>query len=151
MPTRRSAHIEVAAPCADCLAVILDIPSYPRWVSGYRSAVVEETDADGRPTLAAYAVGGLGMSARYRLAYSYGEDPTTVAFSQVDGDLTRVITGRYELLPAGRATRVVYAAEVEAAIPVPRLVRTAAERIIMDTALRGFAGEVRRRRAEEAA
>lgn len=152
MTAHRTADIEVEAPSEDCLAVILDIEAYPGWVAGYRTARVEESDPAGRPTLAVYDVGGFGMSATYRLAYSYAEDPTTVAFEQVDGDLTRSITGRYELHPAGTATRVVYSAAVDAAVPVPRLLRSAVERIIMETALRGLAGEVdRRRRSEEAA
>lgn len=147
MPTRRTGETVVAAPVEACLGVILDVAAYPDWVRGYRAAAVEAVDERGRPEIAAYEVGGFGMRARFRLSYDYGDDPVHVAFAQVDGDLTRTVEGRYELAPVGSSTRVTYTASVEMAVPVPRVARSAAERIVMDAALRSLRFEVMRRRA----
>lgn len=145
MGSARESTTLIDAPLEDCLAVILDMEAYPAWVTGYREVTVDERDGDGRPTVVSYSVGGFGMSASYTLAYSYGDDPVTVSFEQVEGDLTRSISGRYELTPAGGGTRTSYAAAVEPAISVPGLLRRRVEAIIMDSALKALAGEVRRR------
>lgn len=147
MATTRTGGTTVEAPVEACLAVIIDVAAYPAWVRGYRSARIEATDDRGRPQRAAYEVGGFGMRARFRLSYAYGDDPVSVAFRQIDGDLTRTVEGRYELSPVRGGTRVTYTASVELAMPVPRAARAAAERIVMDAALRSLRAEVIRRRA----
>lgn len=127
--------------------MILDIDAYPRWVRGYRRATVTKRDSEQRPAEAGFSVGGFGLTASYTLAYSYDDDPLTVRFEQVDGDLTRSISGRYELHPDGDSTELLYAAEVELAVPTFGHLRRAAERIVIDSALRSLEGEVHRRAA----
>ena len=146
MRTRRDGDAIIEADPEACLAVILDVESYPRWVRGYRFAEVTTLDEHERPTVVAFEVGGFGMTARYSLEYTYSADPLTVSFRQMDGSLTRAIEGRYLLEPVkDESTRVRYSASVELAMPIPRLMRGTAERIVMDAALRSLRGEVLRR------
>lgn len=143
----QAAETEVDAPLGACLAVITDVESYPDWVPGYRFVEVEERDALGRPKVVEYGAGGFGVRVTYRLSYSYGEDPPTVCFHQLDGSVTRAIDGCYTLEAAGSGTRVRYEAEVMLAVAVPGPLRRAAERIVMSAAVDGLAREVQRRRS----
>lgn len=143
----RTGETRIEAPLEACLEVINDIPAFPSWVTGYKTATVEEADGHGRPVIATYEVGGFGMTARYRLRYWYEEEPVvTVAFTQVDGTHTKAVDGRYELEPHDEGSTLVrYTAAVEIGVSVPGFAKRAAEKVVMEAALRSLRGEVLRR------
>ena len=56
----------------------------------------------------------------------------------VEGRMLKAMEGAYELRPSGEGTEVTYRLAVEVSIPMIGMLRRKAEKVIIDTALKGL-------------
>jgi ribosome-associated toxin RatA of RatAB toxin-antitoxin module len=129
-------HIDVHASPARCFALAADFEGYPEWTSDVHEVRVLERDGAGRAERVELRVAGLGRRVRYVLDYDFTEAPHAFSWSLVEGDMLRVLEGRYAFSPIERGTRVDYTMRVEAAVPLPGLLKRRASGMIMGNALR---------------
>ena len=135
MADQASSTITINAPAERVLAVIADIPSYPQWTGQIKSAEVVDAGADGRPQLARFVMDAGLLKDEYTLQYAWRPDgvdwhligASTVQKSQV---------GSYTLTDHGDTTEVTYRLAVDIAMPMLRMFKRKAEKMIMDSALK---------------
>lgn len=139
-----TSRITISASPADVMAVIADFGAYPEWASGIRSADVEGRDGDGRATRVRFKLDAGMVKDSYVLGYDWDGD-SSVRWSLAEpGSVVSAMTGGYLLAARGGGTEVTYDLTVDVRIPMLGMVKRKAEKIIIDTALRGL-----KRRAEE--
>jgi ribosome-associated toxin RatA of RatAB toxin-antitoxin module len=135
---------EIPASIDACFQAVIDVESYPTWASDVREVSVLERDAQGRPTRVAFRTGAFGRSASYSLAYDYSDAPHSLSWSQVEGDITSRMDGRYTFVPGPNdMTRVTYELAAELVVPLPSFVKRRAEVKIIRTALDDLAERAR--------
>jgi len=130
----------VDAPPAQVLAVIADLGSYPEWVGGVKQVEVLAREA-GRPARARFVVDNGPIKDTYVLAYTWKviEAGTgTVSWSLVEASVITRLDGSYELAAAGDGTQVTYRLSVDVKIPMLGMLKRKAEKVVIDTALKGL-------------
>ncbi len=133
MVQRASQSVVVSAPATLVYDVVTDFERYHEWASEVKRAVVAERDGSGRPLEVEYRAAAYGRSTTYTLHYDYSRAPEELAWTQVQGDLTEALNGRYRFESLGELTRVTYDLEVELRVPIPPFIRSrAAQRIQVD-------------------
>ena len=137
MADQTSSTIVVAAPPSDVMAVIADFPSYPEWAQGMHKAEVRETTADGRAKDVYFEIAEGPIKDSYTLTYDWHGDES-VDWSLVQGKMLKKLNGTYALVPQGGSTEVTYRLEAELSIPMIGMLRRKAEKVIIDTALKGL-------------
>src|SRR5262245_18831857 len=124
-------QIHVDADPLDCFDLATDFEAYPKWATDVKEATIRERDAAGRPTRVEYRAAALGRSIRYVLDYDFVEAPYAFSWRLVEGDIVRVIDGRYGFTSSGSGTDVTYDLRVDLSIPMPGVIkRKAAARIV---------------------
>jgi ribosome-associated toxin RatA of RatAB toxin-antitoxin module len=136
MAERATEQIVIDATPAQLLDVLLDFERYPGWAADIKDVEVRERDDEGRGTLVAYRAAAMGQSARYTLAYDYGDIPNSMSWKLVEGSIMRVLDGSYSFEAQDAGTLVTYHLEVDLIVPIPGFVKRRAEGKIMGTALR---------------
>jgi carbon monoxide dehydrogenase subunit G len=138
MGTSTSSTIDVAAPKADVMAVIADFAEYPQWATALRSAEVLETGPDGRAAAVRFVLDAGLVRDSYVLAYTWDGD-TQVSWQLAEpGSVIAEMTGGYLLSDHGAGAEVKYELTVDIRIPMPGLLKRKAEKMIIDTALKGL-------------
>lgn len=135
--------LTIEAPPAAVMEVIADFDSYPAW-AGVKSAEVLSTGADGRAEQVQLTIDAGAIKDVYTLAYTWQGD-ARVDWELVTGTLQRSQVGSYTLSAAGAGTEVTYRLAVDVRIPMIGLLKRKAERMIMDTALKGLKKRVESR------
>ena len=141
MAEQATEQMTVKAAPERCYAVATDFERYPDWARDVKEVRVEDRDGEGRARRVAFRVAAMGRSARYTLAYDYGDAPGRLSWSLADGDIFRRIDGTYVFEPVDEGTEVTYHLAVDLLIPLPGFVKRRAEGRIIGTAL----DELRRR------
>lgn len=136
MVEQATERITIAAPADRCFEVATDFERYPDWAADVKEVSILERDDQGRGAKVAFRAAAMGRSAHYTLAYEYSEDPLTLAWKLVDGDIMRRLDGEYVFSPSDGATDVTYRLAVELVVPLPGFLKRRAEGKIMGTALR---------------
>ena len=136
MPEQTTSSIDVSATPEQVMAVIVDFEDYPAWVQGMRRVEVVRRGADGRAEHVHFDLDA-GIKDAYTLAYDYA-DERTLHWHLVEGKLLRAMNGTYELTSSGSDTHVTYRLAVDLAIPMIGMLRRKAEKVIIDTALKGL-------------
>ncbi len=137
MADQTSSTIVIDAPPATVMGVIADFPAYPQWASGVRVAEVRGEGPDGRAQEVYFEIAEGPIMDAYTLAYDWRGDDT-VDWRLVRGRMTRRLDGSYTLVPRGDGTEVTYKLTVELSIPMIGMLRRKAEKVIIDTALKGL-------------
>lgn len=138
MGSSTTSSVAVAAPKAEVMDVIADFPAYPQWASALRSAEVLETGPGGRAAVVRFTLDAGVIRDTYVLAYTWDGD-TRVSWRLAEpGSVVTEMTGEYRLSGHGSGAEVDYELTVDARIPVPGLLKRKAEKMIIDTALRGL-------------
>lgn len=137
MAEQTSSSIRIDAPKADVMAVIADFPAYPAWVQGMKNVEVVEEGADGRADQVHFELEATPIKDSYTLGYDWRGDDA-VHWELVEGKMLKAMTGSYELREAGGGTEVVYKLAVDVAIPMIGMLKRKAEKVIIDTALKGL-------------
>jgi ribosome-associated toxin RatA of RatAB toxin-antitoxin module len=136
MPEQTTSTIEIDAPPERVMAVIVDFEDYPTWVQGMKRVEIVERGPDGRAEQVHFALDA-GVKDSYPLAYDYA-DEHTLRWRLVEGKLMRAMDGTYELTANDAGTHVTYRLAVDLAIPMIGMLRRKAEKVIIDTALKGL-------------
>lgn len=137
MAEQTSSSITIDAPRAAVMAVIADFVAYPAWVQGMKQVEVVADGADGRADRVHFELEATPIKDSYTLAYDWHGDDA-VHWHLVEGKMLKAMTGSYELADAGGSTEVVYKLAVDVAIPMIGMLKRKAEKVIIDTALKGL-------------
>jgi ribosome-associated toxin RatA of RatAB toxin-antitoxin module len=137
MPEQTTSSIVIDATPAQVMAVIVDFEAYPAWAQGMKAAEVRTRDAEGRAETVHFELEAAPIKDSYTLAYTY-DGTDVLRWTLAEGKMLRGMEGSYELSGAGSSTEVVYKLSVDVAIPMIGLLRRKAEKVIIDTALKGL-------------
>jgi len=137
MAEQTTSSIIVDATPAQVMAVIADFPAYPEWAQGMKQAEVVQEGADGRAEQVHFELEAAPIKDSYTLAYDWQGD-SAVQWNLVEGRMLKAMEGAYELRPSGDGTEVTYRLAVEVSIPMIGMLRRKAEKVIIDTALKGL-------------
>jgi ribosome-associated toxin RatA of RatAB toxin-antitoxin module len=136
---------EIAASADRIVDVLLDFEAYPAWARDLKGVTVDSRDDDGRGLEVTFRAAAMGRSTSYTLRYEYGDDPRTIAWELVRGDIMRRLDGSYLLEPVpgdDERTRVTYHLAVDLVVPLPGFVKRRAESKIIHSALRELRAHV---------
>ena len=137
MAEQTTSSIIVDATPAQVMAVIADFPAYPEWAQGMKQAEVVKEGSDGRAEQVHFELEAAPIKDSYTLAYDWQGD-SAVKWHLVEGRMLKAMEGAYELRPSGDGTEVTYRLAVEVSIPMIGMLRRKAEKVIIDTALKGL-------------
>jgi len=137
MPEQTTSSIVIDATPAQVMAVIVDFEHYPAWAQGMKAAQVLSRDAAGRAEQVHFELEAAPIKDSYTLDYTYVGDET-LRWTLAEGRMLRSMEGSYELVPSGSGTQVSYQLTVDVAIPMIGMLRRKAEKVIIDTALKGL-------------
>lgn len=137
MPEQTTSSIVIDATPEAVMAVIVDFEAYPAWVQGMKAVEVTSTDDAGRAAEVHFELEATPIKDSYTLAYDYA-GPKTLRWHLTEGRMLRAMEGSYELADNGNGTQVTYKLAVDVAIPMIGMLRRKAEKVIIDTALKGL-------------
>ncbi|RBQ20245.1 cyclase [Spongiactinospora rosea] len=138
MADRTSSSITIAADRSAVMAVIADFAAYPEWAGQVKSAEVLSAGAAGRASEVRFTLDAGVISDSYVLAYDWHGDEAVGWRIAEPGAMVSGLTGGYRLAPAGGGTEVTYELAVELKVPMIGMIRRKAEKVIVDTALKGL-------------
>ncbi|MFM9134705.1 MAG: SRPBCC family protein [bacterium] len=136
MADQTESSIDIDASPEAIMGVIADLPAYPEWSDGITQVTVLE-ERDGRPYRARFHLESGPIRDTYVLEYDWDGD-RSVSWHLVSGEMLTHMDGTYRLDPAGDATTVRYRLAVDVKIPMIGMIKRKAERVIVDTALKGL-------------
>lgn len=120
------------------MAVIADFASYPKWASAVRSADVLANGPDGHGSRVRFRLDAGPVKDSYVLGYTWDGD-AAVHWDLVEpGSVVCEMSGAYLLAEHGEGTQVTYELEVGLRVPMIGMIKRRAEKMIVDTALKGL-------------
>ncbi|MEW9527902.1 SRPBCC family protein [Microbispora sp. NPDC049125] len=138
MADRTSSSITIGAGRSTIMAVIADFPAYPEWAGQVKAAEVLKTGDGGRASQVRFVLDAGVISDEYVLGYEWDDD-AAVSWRVVEaGKMVSGLTGSYRLAEAGGATEVTYDLAVDLKVPMIGMIKRKAEKVIIDTALKGL-------------
>jgi ribosome-associated toxin RatA of RatAB toxin-antitoxin module len=137
MADQTTSSIVVDAAPAAVMRVIADFDSYPAWAKGVTSATVLEWSDEGRARQVEFVLDATPIRDEYVLDYDWDDD-AKVTWTLVKAKLLKSMEGAYILEPASGGTEVTYQLSVDLSIPMIGLMKRKAEKVIIDTALKGL-------------
>lgn len=138
MAPATTSSIDIAAPAEQVMAVIADFGSYPEWAEQVKTVEVLEPGAAGRPARVRFQMDAGPIKDSYTLDYSWAADDRAVSWTLVKGQMQKAQDGSYTLTESGKTTTVTYSLAVDLNIPMIGMLRRKAEKVIIDTALKGL-------------
>ena len=145
MADQTSSTIVIDAPPSEVMEAIADFDAYPQWAQGVHTAEVRETLPDGRAKEVYFEIEATPIKDSYTLGYEWNGDQS-VTWSLVSGKMMKRLDGAYVLRPSGPGTEVTYRLAVELGIPMIGMLKRKAEKVIIDTALKGLKKRVESQR-----
>jgi hypothetical protein len=150
MADRTTSSISIAASGPDVMVVIADFAAYPQWATAVRSAEVAARGTDGRPSLVRFSLDAGMIKDSYGLSYRW--DDSGVYWDLAEpGSVISAMTGGYSLADDSRGTEVTYELSVDLRLPLLGMLKRKAEKVIIDTALKGLKARVEGLRAQATA
>ncbi len=138
MAEQTTSSIVISADPASVMAVISDFEAYPEWAQGVKKAEpVEGGGGNGRPEQVYFELDASPIKDAYTLSYDWHGDES-VTWKLVEGKMLKAMDGAYELDDRDGTTEVTYRLAVEISIPMIGMLRRKAEKVIIDTALKGL-------------
>ena len=138
MADQSTQSIVIDAPAAEVMAVIADFPAYPQWVAAARTVEVLESGPDGRARRVHFVLDAGAIKDDYVLDYSWDDD-RKVSWNLVTGQMQKRQEGSYTLTETSTgSTEVTYAIVIDLSIPMLGMIKRKAEKVIIDTALKGL-------------
>ncbi len=143
MADRTESSIVIEAAPGPIMEVIADLETYPEWTSGLREVevltVYEDTN---RPAEARFVIDSGGIKDEYTLEYEWDGD-LSVSWTLGEASMLKAMDGTYDLEDLGDgSTKVVYQLAVDVKIPMLGMIKRKAEKVIVDTALKGLKARV---------
>ena len=138
MAEQTESSIVIDASPRTVMEVIADLGAYPDWSDGITSVEVLSTGSDGRPTQARFHLASGPIKDTYELDYTWQGD-AFVHWILTKGDMLTMMDGSYTLIDNGdESTTVEYRLAVDVKIPMIGMLKRKAEKVIVDTALKGL-------------
>ncbi len=139
MAEQTESRIVIAASPSAIMDVIADLERYPEWSDGIRSVeVLAEFEDDGRPAEARFRLESGPIKDTYELEYDWDGD-RSVSWALTTGQMLTHMDGTYALSDNGDGTtEVSYRLAVDVKVPMIGMIKRRAEKVIVDTALRGL-------------
>ena len=138
MAEQTTSSIVIAADPAAVMGVISDFEAYPSWAQGVKKAEPLSTGPDGRPEQVYFELDASPIKDAYTLHYDWDQDDS-VRWTLVEGKMLKAMDGAYVLEDHGDGTtEVTYRLAVDISIPMIGMLRRKAEKVIIDTALKGL-------------
>ncbi|RZT85139.1 ribosome-associated toxin RatA of RatAB toxin-antitoxin module [Pseudonocardia sediminis] len=138
MADATTSSITISAPPETVMAVIADFESYPEWADQINAVEVVDPGSDGRAGQVRFTMDAGVIKDTYTLDYDWAADDRSVSWSLVKGQIQKVQDGTYELVGDAASTTVTYRLSVEVNVPMIGMLRRKAEKVIIDTALKGL-------------
>jgi hypothetical protein len=136
MAEQTTSSILIDAAPAAVMQVIADFEAYPSWAQGVKKA--EPVDAGERPEQVYFELDASPIKDAYTLAYDWDGD-RGVSWGLVEGKMLKAMDGAYILEDRGDGTtEVTYRLAVDISIPMIGMLKRKAEKVIIDTALKGL-------------
>ena len=146
MADATTSTIDIAAPPDRVMDVIADFPAYPEWAEQVTNVEVQTSDERGRAQRVRFTMDAGPIKDSYTLDYTWAPDGRSVSWTLAKGQIQKAQDGSYSLQERAGGTVVTYSLAVELNIPMIGMLRRKAEKVIIDTALKGL-----KRRVESAA
>jgi ribosome-associated toxin RatA of RatAB toxin-antitoxin module len=137
MAEQTTSSIVIDAEPAAVMAVISDFDAYPEWAQGVKKADVVADGGDGRPEQVYFELDASPIKDAYTLQYDWHGD-SSVHWTLAEGRMLKAMDGSYELADRGGSTEVTYRLAVDISIPMIGMLKRKAEKVIIDTALKGL-------------
>ena len=138
MANQTTSDIVISADRARVMGVIADFESYPDWATGVKKCTVVREGANGRAEKVRFVLDASPIRDEYVLAYVW-EGDEQVTWTLAEGHMVKAMDGAYVLTDLGDgSTRVTYRLAVDVAIPLIGMLKRKAEKVIIDTALKGL-------------
>lgn len=138
MADATSSSITIGADPERVMAVIADFTAYPEWADQVKTVEVLDTGPDGRPERVRFQMDAGPFKDNYTLDYSWAPDGRSVSWRLVRGQIQKAQNGSYALAGGSGQTVVTYSLAVDLTIPMIGMLRRKAEKVIIDTALKGL-------------
>jgi Polyketide cyclase / dehydrase and lipid transport len=138
MADKTTSSIVIGVPRKDVMTVIADFAAYPEWATAVRSAEVLAQDADGRASAVRFQLDAGMIKDSYVLGYQWDGDAQVRWNLTEAGSVISEMTGGYTLADRGDSTEVTYELAVGTRIPMIGMLKRRAEKMIIDTALKGL-------------
>jgi ribosome-associated toxin RatA of RatAB toxin-antitoxin module len=143
MAEQTTSTIVMNATPKEIMTVIADFAAYPEWADSMRETEVLSTDEAGRPKQVRFKVDAGAISDEYTLDYTWSRNEVT--WTLVQAKMVKGMDGAYVLRDLGAedtegtgGTEVTYRLAVDVAIPMIGMLKRKAEKVIIDTALKGL-------------
>jgi ribosome-associated toxin RatA of RatAB toxin-antitoxin module len=139
MADQTESSIVINASPAAIMDVIADLAAYPEWSDGIKEVTVLALyEDDSRPADARFNLASGAIKDVYELEYDWDGD-AKVSWTLTKGDMLTAMDGVYELVANGDGTTTVhYRLAVDVKIPMIGMIKRKAEKVIVDTALKGL-------------
>jgi len=137
MADQTTSSIVINAAPGAVMAVIADFDDYPSWAQGVKSAEVVDDGDDGRAREVHFELDASPIKDTYTLGYEWSGDDA-VSWTLLEGRMLKAMDGSYELTSLGDDTEVTYRLAVDTSIPMIGMLKRKAEKVIIDTALKGL-------------
>jgi ribosome-associated toxin RatA of RatAB toxin-antitoxin module len=138
MADATSSSITIAAAPEQVMAVIADFDAYPEWAEQVKSVEILQSDENGRAERVRFTMDAGPIKDSYTLDYRWAPDGRSVSWTLVKGQIQKAQDGSYRLAGRGDSTTVTYSLAVDLNIPMIGMLRRKAEKVIIDTALKGL-------------
>ena len=146
MADATSSSITIAASPERVMAVIADFAAYPEWAEQVKTVEILQSDGAGRAERVRFTMDAGPIKDSYTLDYTWAPDGRSVSWTLVKGQMQKAQDGSYQLAGGPDSTVVTYALSVDLNIPMIGMLRRKAEKVIIDTALKGLKRHVERTR-----
>jgi ribosome-associated toxin RatA of RatAB toxin-antitoxin module len=137
MADATTSTIRIAAPPEQVMEVIADFAAYPTWAEQINEVEILAEGKD-RAERVRFTMDAGPIKDSYTLDYTWAPDGMSVRWTLVKGQIQRAQDGSYVLEKVADGTAVTYALSVDLAIPIIGMLRRKAEKVIIDTALKGL-------------
>jgi len=139
MGDKTESSIVIEATPAAIMGVISDLAAYPQWSDGISSVeVLSLYEEDSRPADARFSLASGPIKDTYELEYDWDDDKS-VSWTLTKAEMLTAMDGSYTLTENGDGTTTVhYQLAVDVKIPMIGMIKRKAERVIVDTALKGL-------------
>jgi ribosome-associated toxin RatA of RatAB toxin-antitoxin module len=129
--------IVIDAPAERVMGVIADLGTYPEW-AGVKSTRVLAVFPDGRPREVEMTIDSGPIKDVYTIAYQWRGD-REVNWHLTESTVLRDLVGTYTVVDLGTGScEVTYRLMVDLTIPIIGTIKRKAEKVIVDTALKGL-------------
>lgn len=138
MAEQTTSSIVIAADPSPIMDVIADFGAYPKWAQGVKTAKVVDPGPGDRADEVYFELDASPIKDSYTLRYDWQGDDA-VRWTLASGKMLKSMDGAYELEGRGDGTtEVTYRLAVDIAIPMIGMLKRKAEKVIIDTALKGL-------------